>query len=59
MVATLGRHVNEEMVSFYMDTPGCFALEYGCGGKQVDWRNHVAFESTRGDDWGHVYVGPT
>ena len=58
MVATLGRHINDDMVSFYMETPGGFALEYGCGGKQVDWRNHVAFETTRGDDWGHVYVGP-
>jgi 3,4-dihydroxy-9,10-secoandrosta-1,3,5(10)-triene-9,17-dione 4,5-dioxygenase len=55
IVATLGRHVNDEMVSFYMVTPGGFALEYGCGGKQVDWREHVAFETTRGSDWGHVW----
>lgn len=59
MVATLGRHINDEMVSFYMATPGGFALEYGCGGKQVNWTTHTVFETTRGDDWGHAYVGPT
>ena len=56
IVATLGRHVNDEMVSFYMSTPGGFALEFGCGGKQVNWREHVAFETTRGSDWGHVWA---
>jgi len=58
IVATLGRHVNDEMVSFYMNTPGGFALEFGCGGKQVNWREHVAFETTRGSDWGHVWTPP-
>ena len=53
LVATLGRHVNDEMISFYMRTPGGFALEYGTGGKQMDWNENVVFETTRGSDWGH------
>jgi len=56
MVATLGRHVNDEMISFYVQTPGGFALEYGVGGKRVDWKDHIVFETTRGSDWGHNWV---
>jgi len=55
LFATLGQHVNDDMVSFYVMTPGGFPLEYGCGGKQVDWSRHVAFETTRGDIWGHKF----
>lgn len=50
---TLGRHVNDEMVSFYMRTPADFMLEIGCGGKRVDWSKNVVFETTRGSHWGH------
>jgi len=57
LVATLGRHVNDEMISFYVATPGGFALEYGAGGKRVDWRDNVVFETTRGSDWGHHWGG--
>ena len=56
LFSTIGQHVNDDMVSFYVMTPGGFPLEYGCGGKQVDWSKHVAFETTRGDIWGHHYV---
>ena len=55
LFATLGQHVNDDMVSFYVMTPGGFPLEYGCGGKQMDWTRHVAFETTRGDIWGHKF----
>jgi len=53
LTAPLGRHVNDEMISFYMQTPGGFSLEYGCGGKVMNWNNHIVFETTRGSDWGH------
>ena len=33
---TLGRHTNDEMLSFYMATPSGFNLEFGWGGKTVD-----------------------
>jgi len=55
LTATLGRHVNDDMISFYMLTPAGFSLEYGCGGKQVDWAEHVVFETTRGSHWGHDF----
>lgn len=53
ITATLGRHVNDDMTSFYFKTPAGFAIEYGTGGKQMDWSNHSAFETTRGSHWGH------
>ena len=34
--ATLGRHTNDHMVSFYMASPSGFAVEYGFGGREVD-----------------------
>ncbi len=34
--ATLGRHANDLMVSFYVRTPGGFDIEYGAHGRLVD-----------------------
>ena len=34
--ATLGRHSNDRMLSFYVRTPSGFEVEYGCGGVAVD-----------------------
>jgi 3,4-dihydroxy-9,10-secoandrosta-1,3,5(10)-triene-9,17-dione 4,5-dioxygenase len=53
--ATLGRHTNDEMTSFYMRTPGGFDLEYGYGGKLMDWQQHTPFESTVVSHWGHDF----
>ncbi|MCY1517455.1 Iron-dependent extradiol dioxygenase [compost metagenome] len=53
--ATLGKHTNDEMTSFYMQTPGGFDLEYGSGGKVMDWQRHTAFESTVVSHWGHDF----
>lgn len=53
--ATLGKHTNDEMVSFYMKTPGGFDMEYGCGGLVVDWDNHTVFESSSVSIWGHDF----
>jgi 2,3-dihydroxybiphenyl 1,2-dioxygenase len=36
IVATLGRHNNDLMTSFYMRTPSDFLVEYGWGGRDVD-----------------------
>ena len=58
--ATLGQHLNDKMVSFYMKTPAGFDMEYGYGGLQVDWEEHSAFEFTRVSLWGHDFsVGQT
>ena len=53
--ATLGRHCNDQMISFYMKTPGGFDLEYGYGGLTVDWEQHTVFEATRVSLWGHDF----
>ncbi len=55
MSATLGRHVNDLMLSFYMRTPGGFDVEFGCEGRQVDDAEWIARESTAVSLWGHDF----
>lgn len=55
MSATLGRHVNDDMLSFYMKTPGGFDCEYGCEGLQVERDSWIARESTAVSLWGHDF----
>lgn len=55
MSATLGRHVNDLMLSFYMKTPGGFDVEFGCEGRQVDDEDWIARESTAVSLWGHDF----
>jgi len=56
MSATLGRHVNDLMLSFYMKTPGGFDVEFGCEGRQVDDEDWIARESTAVSLWGHDFT---
>jgi 3,4-dihydroxy-9,10-secoandrosta-1,3,5(10)-triene-9,17-dione 4,5-dioxygenase len=55
MSATLGRHVNDLMLSFYMKTPGGFDIEFGCEGRQVEDNDWIARESTAISLWGHDF----
>jgi len=55
--ATLGRHMNDEMVSFYVKSPGGFDVEFGCEGLRVDDDRWVARESTAVSYWGHNFGG--
>ncbi|MBU3061063.1 VOC family protein [Nocardia sp. NEAU-G5] len=55
MSATLGRHINDKMLSFYMKTPGGFDIEYGCEGLEVDDHSWIARESTAVSLWGHDF----
>ena len=55
--ATLGRHMNDQMVSFYVRSPGGFDVEFGTEGLQVDDARWVARESTAVSYWGHVFGG--
>lgn len=55
--ATLGRHMNDQMLSFYVRSPGGFDVEYGCDGLQVDDSAWVARESTAVSAWGHRFDG--
>lgn len=54
--ATLGRHANDHMVSFYMQSPGGFDIEYGAEGRAIDnWEDYNVFESTVPSFWGHDF----
>ena len=55
MSATLGRHVNDKMLSFYMKTPSGFDVEFGCEGLEVADESWVARESTAVSLWGHDF----
>ena len=55
--ASLGRHANDLMVSFYVKTPGGFDIEYGTDGLRVDDATWVTRESTAVSLWGHAFVG--
>ncbi|WP_433609823.1 iron-dependent extradiol dioxygenase HsaC [Prescottella agglutinans] len=56
MSATLGRHVNDLMLSFYMKTPGGFDVEFGCEGLEVEDDKWIAKESTAVSLWGHDFT---
>ena len=54
--ASLGKHVNDEMTSFYMQTPAGFDLEFGCDGLVID---PAQWETTAHQDisvWGHRWA---
>jgi 3,4-dihydroxy-9,10-secoandrosta-1,3,5(10)-triene-9,17-dione 4,5-dioxygenase len=53
--ATLGRHMNDEMISFYVRSPGGFDVEFGTDGLTVDDDRWVARESTAVSYWGHDF----
>ena len=53
--ATLGRHTNDHMVSFYLTTPSGFDLEFGCQGIQVDAATWKVEEMSAPSFWGHEW----
>ncbi len=56
--ATLGRHANDHMVSFYVRTPGGFDIEYGTDGMLVDDSTWISRETTAISLWGHTFGRP-
>lgn len=51
---TLGRHENDQVTSFYVNTPSGFFIEYGWGGLVIDpstWQPHETFAGP--SLWGH------
>ncbi len=56
--ATLGRHANDLVVSFYVATPGGFDIEYGTGGRLVDEATWISRETTAISLWGHTFAAP-
>lgn len=55
LMATLGRHCNDNMLSFYVNGPANVPLEIGCEGLQLDWSSFEPTVSTVPDFWGHAY----
>lgn len=53
ITASLGRHRNDRMLSFYMRSPAGFEVELGCDARVVDDATWIANEFTGGDEWGH------
>ncbi len=54
ITATLGRHTNDFMTSFYVEAPGGVRFEYGWGGREVDPATWQATEMHHGPSlWGH------
>jgi len=54
--ASLGRHVNDKMTSFYMRTPGGFDIEYGWNGLIIDPDTWIPTTSLGVSDWGHKWA---
>ncbi len=51
---TLGRHINDEVTSFYSNSPSGFMVEYGWGGRVLDVANWRPEEVPWGPSlWGH------
>lgn len=57
LMLTLGRHTNDEMLSFYVYTPDGYAVEFGYGGPRID-ADEPTYAITKASFWGHRFVGP-
>jgi biphenyl-2,3-diol 1,2-dioxygenase len=57
LAMTLGRHVNDQMLSFYAYTPSGFEIEYGWGARTVDRATWLPARHTAISSWGHKFVG--
>lgn len=54
VATTLGRHINDQMMSFYARTPSDFFIEYGWGGRSIEPSTWQPEEITYGASlWGH------
>lgn len=58
IVSTLGRHTNDNMLSFYMATPTGFAMEFGTDGLQMDWEGFTPTVTSLPSLWGHKFNMP-
>ena len=58
VISTMGRHTNDRMLSFYMLTPGGFAMEFGCEGLKMDWNGYTPTVSALPSIWGHKFQMP-
>ncbi len=54
-MATRGQNENDKMTSFYMLTPGNFAMEYGWGGIEVNPATWPTTHTKQVSIWGHDF----
>lgn len=58
LTRTLGRHTNDKAVSFYVETPGGWEIEYGWSGLQLDDEAAIVRQLAGPTSlWGHELVG--
>tara|TARA_A100001391_G_scaffold119260_1_gene81168 strand:- start:14002 stop:14910 length:909 start_codon:yes stop_codon:yes gene_type:complete len=55
---TLGRHSNDDMLSFYPLSPSGFDIEYGWGGLEVDDETWHVLTHDCNSAWGHKFQRP-
>jgi 3,4-dihydroxy-9,10-secoandrosta-1,3,5(10)-triene-9,17-dione 4,5-dioxygenase len=55
--ATLGKHTNDKMISFYVETPSGTQIEYGTGGVFVDDATWTPTQYASAHYWGHDREG--
>lgn len=55
---TLGRHSNDEMLSFYAQSPSGFDVEYGWGGLEVEDESWHVLTHDCNSAWGHIFQRP-
>jgi biphenyl-2,3-diol 1,2-dioxygenase len=53
ITSTMGRHTNDRMTSFYMQTPSGFQVEYGHGGRLIDDERWEVQLHRAPSLWGH------
>ena len=56
LALSLGRHTNDRMVSFYVNSPSGFEVEYGTGGILVDDATWRPSRHDRPNAWGHEHM---
>lgn len=57
MMNTLGKHTNDQMLSFYVYSPELYAIECGWQGLRV-MTEEPTYEITEGALWGHKFTPP-
>lgn len=53
LVTTIGRHVNDRMISFYLSAPGSIPIEFGCGEDSSAAESHARPRYDSPSAWGH------
>ncbi|MFI9628790.1 VOC family protein [Streptomyces sp. NPDC052042] len=51
--ATLGKHTNDKMISFYLESPSGTGIEYGSGGIEIDDASWTPTRYQSAHYWGH------